>query len=96
MPQFAANLSLMYTELPFLDRFAAAARDRFTAVEFLFPYAFERAELAARLSMPASVCYDIAELKASILALVQPGDQIVIMSNGAFGGIHQQLLEALS
>ncbi|EHR40085.1 UDP-N-acetylmuramate:L-alanyl-gamma-D-glutamyl-meso-diaminopimelate ligase [Alishewanella jeotgali] len=54
------------------------------------------AELAARLSMPASVCYDIAELKASILALVQPGDQIVIMSNGAFGGIHQQLLEALS
>lgn len=53
------------------------------------------AELAARLSMPASVCYDIAELKASILALVQPGDQIVIMSNGAFGGIHQQLLEAL-
>ncbi len=54
------------------------------------------AELAARLAMPASVCYDIAELKASILALVQPGDQIVIMSNGAFGGIHQQLLEALS
>lgn len=54
------------------------------------------AELAARLAMPANVCYDIAELKASILALVQPGDQIVIMSNGAFGGIHQQLLEALS
>lgn len=50
MPQFAANLSLMYTELPFLDRFAAAARDRFTAVEFLFPYAFEPAEVAARLT----------------------------------------------
>lgn len=50
MPQFAANLSLMYTELPFLDRFAAAARDRFTAVEFLFPYAFEPAEVAARLA----------------------------------------------
>jgi hydroxypyruvate isomerase len=49
MPQFAANLSLMYTELPFLDRFAAAARDGFTAVEFLFPYAHEPAELAARL-----------------------------------------------
>ena len=49
MPQFAANLSLMYTELPFLDRFAAAARDRFTAVEFQFPYAFEPAEIAARL-----------------------------------------------
>ena len=49
MPQFAANLSLMYTELPFLDRFEAAARDGFTAVEYLFPYAFEARELRARL-----------------------------------------------
>ena len=49
MPQFAANLSLMYTELPFLDRFAAAARDGFAAVEFHFPYAFEPADIAARL-----------------------------------------------
>ena len=37
MPRFAANLSMMYTELPFLDRFEAAARDGFQAVEFLFP-----------------------------------------------------------
>jgi hydroxypyruvate isomerase len=49
MPQFAANLSLMYTELPFLDRFAAAAHDQFTAVEFQFPYAFEPADIASRL-----------------------------------------------
>ena len=49
MPRFAANLSLMYTELPFLDRFEAAARDGFRAVEFLFPYAIARQELAARL-----------------------------------------------
>lgn len=49
MPRFAANLSLMYTELPFLDRFAAAARDGFEAVEFQFPYAFEPADVAARL-----------------------------------------------
>ncbi|MFN4117698.1 2-oxo-tetronate isomerase [Acidovorax sp.] len=49
MPQFAANLSLMYTEFPFLDRFAAAARDGFRAVEFLFPYAFEPQDIAARL-----------------------------------------------
>ena len=49
MPQFAANLSLMYTELPFLERFAAAASDGFSAVEYLFPYAFAPAELAARL-----------------------------------------------
>jgi 2-dehydrotetronate isomerase len=50
MPQFAANLSMMYTELPFLDRFEAAAKDGFKAVEYLFPYAFDANELAARLS----------------------------------------------
>jgi hydroxypyruvate isomerase len=49
MPQFAANLSMMYPELPFLDRFEAAAQDGFTAVEYLFPYAFAKEELAARL-----------------------------------------------
>ena len=49
MPKFAANLSMMYTELPFLDRFEAAALDGFTAVEYLFPYAYEASELAARL-----------------------------------------------
>lgn len=46
MPRFAANLSLMYTELPFLARFAAAARDGFRAVEYLFPYAYPAQELA--------------------------------------------------
>jgi len=49
MPRFAANLSMLYQELPFLDRFAAAAQDGFEAVEYLFPYAFERADIAARL-----------------------------------------------
>lgn len=49
MPRFAANLSMMYTELPFLDRFEAAAADGFTAVEYLSPYAWSAAELAARL-----------------------------------------------
>ncbi|VDZ65353.1 Hydroxypyruvate isomerase [Serratia odorifera] len=38
MPKFAANLSMMFNELPFLDRFAAAADAGFNAVEFLFPY----------------------------------------------------------
>ncbi len=50
MPQFAANLTMMYPELPFLDRFEAAAIDGFKAVEYLFPYAFDANELAARLS----------------------------------------------
>ena len=49
MPRFAANLSMMYAELPFLDRFAAAAKDGFKAVEFLFPYAWPADEIAARL-----------------------------------------------
>jgi len=39
MPRFAANLSMMYNEVPFLERFAACAADGFAAVEFLFPYA---------------------------------------------------------
>ncbi len=49
MPKFAANLSMMYAEHAFLERFKAAADDGFTAVEFLFPYEHPRAELAARL-----------------------------------------------
>ena len=49
MPRFAANLSLLYNEHAFLDRFAAAARDGFAAVEFLFPYALEAKELVQRL-----------------------------------------------
>ena len=49
MPRFAANLSMLYNEHDFLDRFAAAAKDGFEAVEFLFPYAHAAQDLAARL-----------------------------------------------
>jgi hydroxypyruvate isomerase len=49
MPRFAANLSMLYNDVDFLDRFAAAARDGFKAVEYLFPYAHPAPELAARL-----------------------------------------------
>lgn len=49
MPKLAANLSMLFTELPFLDRFAAAARAGFRAVEFLFPYDHPAEEVAARL-----------------------------------------------
>lgn len=49
MPRFAANLSMLYPEHAFLDRFEAAARDGFEGVEFLFPYDHEPAELVARL-----------------------------------------------
>jgi hydroxypyruvate isomerase len=50
MPRFAANLSMLYPELDFLDRFEAAAKDGFAAVEYLFPYAYEARELASRLA----------------------------------------------
>lgn len=49
MPKLAANLSMMFNEVPFLDRFDAAARAGFTAVEFLFPYEWPAAELKRRL-----------------------------------------------
>ena len=49
MPRFCANLSMLYGEHAFLDRFAAAAADGFTGVEYLFPYAFAVEELVDRL-----------------------------------------------
>ena len=49
MPQFAANLTMLFTEVPFLDRFERAAKAGFDAVEFLFPYAFPVAEIQSRL-----------------------------------------------
>lgn len=49
MPRFAANLTMMFTEWPFLDRFAAAREAGFDAVEFLFPYDHAPHEVGDRL-----------------------------------------------
>ena len=49
MPNFAANLSMMFTEVPFLDRFKGAADAGFRTVEFLFPYQHAPNEIATRL-----------------------------------------------
>lgn len=49
MPRFAANLSMLFTEVPFLDRFERASRAGFEAVEFLFPYAHTPEEVRARI-----------------------------------------------
>ncbi len=49
MPKFAANLSMMFTEVPFPERFAAAAKAGFKAVEFLFPYDYAVADVTAWL-----------------------------------------------
>jgi hydroxypyruvate isomerase len=50
MPRFAANLTMLFTEHPFLDRFERAAKAGFKAVEFLFPYAWPAEEIKARLT----------------------------------------------
>ena len=49
MPRFAANLSMLFTQAPFLDRFKAAAQAGFNAVEFMFPYEFSKRDVAAAL-----------------------------------------------
>ena len=50
MPQFAANLTMLFNELPFPDRFAAAKAAGFTAVEYLFPYDCDKAMLGEQLT----------------------------------------------
>src|SRR5882762_5370485 len=49
MPKLAANLTMLWNELDFLDRFGAAARAGFSAVEYLFPYAYEKQKLVDHL-----------------------------------------------
>lgn len=65
MPRLAANLSMLFSERPFLDRFGAAAACGFAAVEFLFPYDFPADEIAARLH---------AHGLANVLFNINPGD----------------------
>src|SRR5450830_63184 len=50
MTKLAANLTMLFTELPFLDRFDAAAKAGFKGVEFLFPYAFRAEQIADKLA----------------------------------------------
>jgi hydroxypyruvate isomerase len=65
MPRFAANLSMMFTEVPFPQRFEAAARAGFTAVEFLFPYDYPPEDVAKWL---------FENDLANVLFNVPPGD----------------------
>ncbi|MGJ5051170.1 hydroxypyruvate isomerase [Bradyrhizobium oligotrophicum] len=50
MPRFAANLTMLFNELPFMERFAAAKAAGFSGVEYLFPYEFDKAELREQLA----------------------------------------------
>jgi hydroxypyruvate isomerase len=72
MPRFAANLSMMFNEVAFLDRFAAARNAGFEGVEFLFPYDYPAAELHRRLA---------GEGLTQVLFNMPPGD----WSNGERG-----------
>jgi hydroxypyruvate isomerase len=65
MPRFAANLSMMFTELPFKARFAAARMAGFKGVEFLFPYDYDAGDLAAEL-----MSHDLTQ----VLFNLYPGD----------------------
>ncbi len=49
MPKFAANVTMLFNEVSFLDRFACARAQGFDAVEFLFPYAYDAEQIALRL-----------------------------------------------
>ncbi|HEY7765634.1 MAG TPA: 2-oxo-tetronate isomerase [Aestuariivirgaceae bacterium] len=65
MPKLAANLSMLFPELAFLDRFAAARKQGFTGVEIQFPYEIDKVEIAARLH---------AQNLALVLFNTAPGD----------------------
>ena len=65
MPQFAANISMLFTELDFLDRFEAASQAGFKAAEFLFPYEYAPELIAERLT--------VSGLK-NVLFNMPPGD----------------------
>ena len=69
MPKLAANLSWIYQEVPFLQRFGAAAAHGFKAVEILFPYEAPAADIAAELKKhtltPCSTCRPVTGAKAS-------------------------------
>ena len=65
MPRLAANLSMMFNEVPFLERFTAARKAGFEGVEFLFPYEFPAAELRSRM---------VGEGLTQVLFNMPPGD----------------------
>ena len=65
MPRLAANLSMMFNEVPFLERFTAARKAGFEGVEFLFPYEYPAAELRSRM---------VGEGLTQVLFNMPPGD----------------------
>src|SRR5882757_2565648 len=69
MPRFAANLSMLFAEVPFLDRFAEAARAGFSAVEFRNPYSFPAIDIRSRLET-----HDLVAVQCNSPTGTRPGD----------------------
>ena len=65
MPKFAANITMLWNELDFLDRFGAAAKAGFKGIEYLFPYPYSKEQLAERLA---------AHKLTQVLHNLPPGD----------------------
>ena len=90
MPKFAANLSMMFTEVPFPERFAAAAKAGFKAVEFLFPYDYTVADVTAWLKdngLPHTLEAAYAKLFASEMAERCASDAFQIHGSIALDGV---------
>ena len=98
MPRFAANLSMLYNEHPFLDRFGAAARDGFEAVEFLFPYEFPAAELAARLAAHGhiGIVTNPKGMKSDFIHSTSGRDMKVVISSLKNRSYKQRFVKAVS
>jgi hydroxypyruvate isomerase len=91
MPRFAANLSMMFNEAPFPDRFAAAADAGFAAVECLFPYALTPERLAETLAR--------LDLTLALFNLApgdwEAGDRGVASDPGRFGEFEASVGQAI-
>ena len=96
MPKLAANLSMMFNEVDFLDRFAAAARAGFTGVEYLFPYGDDKDQLADLLAahgltqalhnLPAAVSF--MGPRGSTYKTIVPGKPALQLERRARGEDH--------
>jgi len=72
MPKFDANLSMLFGEVDFLDRFEAAAKAGFTGIEYLFPYAYKKELLVEKLE--EQPCADTAQPSGRELGEGRAGD----------------------
>jgi len=78
-----------------------ALADSFDAADLVLVHApetlgWQPADVLSTMPAPLMVEPDIDRLLARLLATLQPGDDVILMSNGAFGGLHQRLLDALT